>query len=232
SQREDLTWLGIGWDEEVAPQRDRAYEPWLAALAPFTYRCTCSRAKVAGEGFRSDGGCPGGCREAARTGGGVRFRLTAGVTPILDRRHGVRLVDPAAFGDPVLQREDGCFAYNLAVVADDLQDGVTEVVRGADLLDFAAVQAQIWAAFGATPPSWLHTPVVLGPDGKKLSKSHGSTEVRAIRAAGGSARDVWRRVLPWLGIRGAESLDEAVSRWRPEGSTANVTAEAAPEAPG
>jgi glutamyl/glutaminyl-tRNA synthetase len=224
AQRQDLRWLGIDWDAEVPPQRERDYGPWLAALAPRTYRCTCTRSRVAAEGFAPDGGCPGGCRDAARSGGGVRFRLLPGEAVVADRRHGIRRVDPAIYGDPVLQREDGGYAYNLAVVADDLQDGVTEVVRGGDLLEFAAVQGQIWEAFGATPPTWLHVPVVLGPDGRKLSKSHGSAKVRALRAAGRPATDVWQTVLPWLGIEGATSLAEALPAWRPAGPVGTVTA--------
>ena len=97
----------------------------------------------------------------------------------------------------MLQRRDGCCTYTLAVVADDIADGVTEVARGADLADQSAVQAVLWRALGAEPPAWLHAPLI---DGKKLSKSHRAAAVRDLRELGWSAADVWRVVLPWLGL--------------------------------
>ena len=112
-------------------------------------------------------------------------------------------------------RRDGLVSYNLAVVADDIDDGVNDVVRGSDLLEYTAVQMQLWSALGAAPPRWLHTPLVLGADGRKLSKSHGSAHVGAMRDAGATPADVWRLVLPWLGVAGATSLAEAVPRWEP-----------------
>jgi glutamyl/glutaminyl-tRNA synthetase len=86
------------------------------------------------------------------------------------------------------------------VVADDIADGVTEVARGADLADQSAVQAVLWRALGADPPAWLHAPLILGGDGKKLSKSHHAAAVGDLRELGWSAADVWRVVLPWLGL--------------------------------
>jgi glutamyl/glutaminyl-tRNA synthetase len=207
--RLDLRWLGLDWDEEVPPQSHRDYERWLEVLGGATYRCVCSRAQV-----RAAGGVyPGTCREAGHADGAVRFRLPPGEVDVVDRRFGHRHVDPGAFGDPVLRRRDGVFAYNLAVVADDLLDGVTEVVRGADLLDYTAVQVRLWEALGGTPPTWMHAPLILGPDGRKLSKSHGSTEVRALREAGWSPTDVWRTVLPWLGLKHAH-VHDAVGAFR------------------
>ena len=95
---------------------------------------------------------------------------------------------------------DRCATYTLAVVADDIADGVTEVARGADLADQSATQAVLWRALGATPPAWLHAPLILGGDGKKLSKSHHAAAVGDLRELGWSAGDVWRTVLPWLGL--------------------------------
>ncbi len=210
SIRDDLQWLGLAWDEEVPPQRDRSYPPWRERLSAWTYRCTCTRKEI-----RAAGGVyPGTCREAKHPDGAVRFRLPDGVMRVLDRKLGVHRADPRNLGDPVLQRRDGAYAYPLAVVADDLADGVTEVVRGADLLDPTIVQIALWRALGATPPTWLHVPVIVGEDGRKLSKSHGSTEIRWLRAAGWTAEDVWRRALPWLGIEAA-SLAEAVAAFDP-----------------
>jgi glutamyl/glutaminyl-tRNA synthetase len=97
-------------------------------------------------------------------------------------------------------RKDGEVAYPLAVGVDDARDGVGEVVRGADLREATAVQLRIHEALGLPRPSYLHVPLLLGADGKKLSKSHGSTEIRALRAAGWEPERVWRLLLPFLGL--------------------------------
>lgn len=203
--RDDLAWLGLHHDEELPRQSDRTYVPWLDGLD--TYRCVCTRRELATRP------CP--CGHAAHVEGAVRWRLPSGTVPFHDRRHGPQHVDPTPHGDPVLVRRDGVVTYLFAVVVDDLRDGVTEVVRGADLLDFTAVQIRLWEALGATPPSWLHAPLLLGADGRKLSKSHASTEVAALRARGVSPEAIWRYVLPFLGATGASSLDEALPRFDP-----------------
>lgn len=203
--RRDLDWLGLGWDAEVPRQSARDYAPWLAALP--TYRCTCRRADVGG------GPYPGTCRDAGHAEGAWRFRAPPGEVRFVDRRYGPRAALPG--GDPVLRRRDGVYAYNLAVVADDIADGVTEVVRGEDLLDQTAVQIRLWEAFGATPPTWLHTPLVLGPNGKKLSKSHGALGVGALRDAGATPAAVWRLVAPWLGLPPLDRPGEGVAAFAP-----------------
>lgn len=196
-QREDLRWLGIQWDDETPRQSARDYEPWLERVRDRTYRCTCSRAEVAAAG----GVYPGTCRDAGHTTGSVRFRLSDRHRDVADARFGLRRVRPSDLGDPVLRRRDGVFTYNLAVVADDLCDGVTEVVRGADLLDYSGVQEELWEALSAAPPRWSHTPVLLGPDGRKLSKSHGSLGLGALREAGWTAAHVHDLVSGWLSTR-------------------------------
>lgn len=213
SIREDLVWLGLEWDEETPPQRERDYAPWLVALRDRTYACRCSRQQVQ---FGHAGVYPGTCRDAGLTEGAVRFRLPDGEVDVVDRARGHRRIDPvAAFGDPVLRRRDGTFTYNLAVVADDVADGITEVVRGADLLDFTSVQIRLWEAFEATTPTWLHAPLVLGPDGRKLAKSEGAVGIASLRASGATPRDVWRRLLPLLGLEGFEHVHDAVGRFDP-----------------
>lgn len=208
--REDLAWLGLDWDEEVPRQSTRSYDEALAALTPHTYRCDCSRQQVAANG----GVYPGTCRDRRLADGALRLRLPPGPVRFVDRRHGTQEVDPHEFGDPVLVRRDGLLAYNLAVVVDDVRDGVTSVVRGGDLLAYTAVQVRLYEALGRAPPTWLHTALVLGSDGKKLSKSHGSLEIAALRAAGWRPTDVWRLVLPWLGIPG-DDLQAAVAAFDP-----------------
>ncbi len=199
AQREDLRWLGLDWDEEVSPQSRREYS--LVGLP--TYRCDCSRAR------RLAGACA--CRERPASGGAWRLRLPPGEVEFEDRRRGRLRLPPGE--DPVLMRADGEAAYPLAVVLDDARDGVTEVVRGADLLE--ATPAQVWLHrfLGLPVPSYLHIPVLLGPDGRKLSKSHGSTELRALRCDGWSADQVWRLLLPALGLEGPL----AAARWEPGG---------------
>ena len=145
-------------------------------------------------------GCAGGCRTRGLPAGAIRFALPGGVETVVDRARGRTDVDLATLADPVLRRRDGCWTYTLAVVADDIADGVTEVARGADLADQSAVQAVLWRALGADPPAWLHAPLILGGDGKKLSKSHRAAAVGDLRELGWSAADVWRIVLPWLGL--------------------------------
>ncbi|MBX2797448.1 MAG: tRNA glutamyl-Q(34) synthetase GluQRS [Myxococcales bacterium] len=212
SIRQDLEWLGLQWDTEVPAQRHRDYGPWLKRVAGRSYRCTCTRREI-----REQGGIyPGTCRRARNTEGAVRFWLPDTLVTVEDRRFGPRDVVPSELGDPVLRRRDGTYAYNLAVVADDIADGVTEVVRGADLLELSAVQMVLWEAMGADPPTWMHVPLVLGPDGRKLSKSHGSTEVRALRQADWAPEDVWRAVLPWLGLHRLDHVQQAVEAFRPE----------------
>lgn len=213
--RDDLSWLGFTWHAETARQSARDYAPALARLAPRLYRCQCTRAERAGP-LPPGQGCQGACADKGYADGAIRFRLHAGPVSFVDRRWGAQQADPRAFGDPVLVRRDGLVSYNLAVVADDIGDGVNDVVRGSDLLQYTAVQVQLWEALGATQPRWLHTPLILGADGKKLSKSHGSAHVGAMRDGGAMPADVWRVVLPWLGLPGACSLAAALPRWDPD----------------
>jgi glutamyl/glutaminyl-tRNA synthetase len=194
--RADLAWLGLTCDAETAPQSARDYRPVLARLASGTYRCGCTRA----DSREAGGACVAGCRNRGLTTGAIRFALPAGVERVVDRARGVSDVDVATLVDPVLQRRDGCPTYTLAVVADDIADGVTEVARGADLAGQSAVQSVLWRALGVAPPAWLHAPLILGGDGKKLSKSHHAAAVGDLRERGWSAGDVWRTVLPWLGL--------------------------------
>lgn len=230
SIREDLAWLGLGWDAETTRQSARDYEPALHALHGLVYYCDCTRADIQ----RAGGVHRGRCRDRGLTSGAIRFRLPGGAPGslpgeapgpherdtraeaiVIDRVRGRHVTDLAAMGDPVLRRRDGVHAYTLAVVADDLADGVTEVVRGEDLIDHSAVQECLWRAFGHPPPTWLHTPLIVDTEDRKLSKSHGSVHVGELRDAGWLPADVWRVVLPWLGIEPAARIDEAVGRFEP-----------------
>ncbi|MEC8422464.1 MAG: glutamate--tRNA ligase family protein [Myxococcota bacterium] len=195
AQRDDLRWLGLHWDVEVQPQSMRTYG--IEGLE--TYLCDCTRKQ------RAVRPCPH--RAAPAEAGAVRFRSARRPVAFVDRAQGPQMHTPSQ--DPLLLRRSGAPGYPLAVVVEDHRDGVTEVVRGGDLLAPTATQVELYEALGWTPPTWLHVPLLLGPDGRKLSKSHGSTELRSLRAAGWTAGDVWTRLLPLLGIPTGVHLERA-----------------------
>jgi glutamyl-tRNA synthetase len=188
---EDLRWLGLDWDGEVVRQSERIhlYEAALARLD--TFPCTCSRADVqraasaphAGEeGPRYLGTCRDPAALRPRTPA-VRVRVQPGDIEWLDLIHGAQCDDPSQqVGDFVVRRADGMFAYQLAVVVDDAAQGITDVVRGDDLLSSTARQIHLYRALGQAAPRFAHVPLVLGPDGQRLSKRHGSISVRQFDA--------------------------------------------------
>ncbi len=190
AQREDLAWLGIHWEEETTPQSRRTY----SVVGLDTFRCDCPRSK------RLSGSCEH--RQRPATTGSVRFASPREEVQFTDIFQGPQRFMPEE--DPILMRADGEAAYPLAVVQDDHRDGITQVVRGADLLSATATQLCMQRQLGLQSPSYAHVPVLLGADGKKLSKSHGSTEVRALRAAGWTADDIWALLLPILGCVGQD----------------------------
>lgn len=193
AQRDDLRWLGLDWDEEVPPQSTRSYP--LDGIPVF--RCLCNRQT------RLYLVCM--CRSKEHDRGAWRFDTPRGEVRFVDRAAGPQCFQPDE--DPVLVRADGEAAYPLAVVLDDHRDGVTEVVRGGDLLAATATQVRLHEVLGLQPPTWLHVALLVGPDGQKLSKSHGSTELRALRAAGWSAERVWRTLGPLLGVGGLDPTE-------------------------
>jgi glutamyl/glutaminyl-tRNA synthetase len=184
-QREDLLWLGLSWDMEVSPQSKRSYS--LTGIP--TWRCQCSRA------LRLAGGCT--CRNKQLEAGVWRFAGSEEPVVFLDRAWGKQCLKPEP--GPILMRAAGEPAYPLAVVVDDGRDGVTEVVRGADLLEATPVQVQLHRILKQPEPSYLHTPVLYSPAGKKLSKSSGSTGIRTLKKLGWSPDDIWALLLPLLG---------------------------------
>lgn len=210
-QKQTLSWLGLEWDTEVPAQSTRDYESFLSALDCCTYWCQCTRAQIKASG----GIYTGTCRDAKHGHGALRFRLPEGSFAFDDRVFGPQSIRAHEFGDPVLLRKDGIVAYNLAVVCDDIRDGVTEVVRGADLLELTSVQLALYAQAQHPPPSWMHTGLVLGPHGLKLSKSHGALHIGALKEHGWCPGDIWALVLPWLGLPPLRSLDEAVPLFEP-----------------
>ena len=164
------------------------------------YPCACSRKDIeqalaaSGRSRPRHGELvyPGTCRDGldGRTARAWRFRVAPGVVHWHDRRLGAQQQDvEGEVGDFILRRADGLWAYQLAVVIDDAQQGITHVVRGEDLADNTARQILLRRALALPTPLYLHTPLVLGPNGDKLSKQNGAREldtrepVRALNAA-------------------------------------------------
>ena len=164
-------------------QRGAAYQQALDTLLEHghAFICHCSRSDLAGSG-----GIHHAClARAPRPDPAVRFRVLPGSTvDFVDGVRGPQSQDVhAAVGDFVLRRADGCWAYQLAVVVDDAAQGVTEVVRGADLLDSTARQILLQRALGLPVPCHAHLPLLLGPDATKLSKSQAAHPVEAAHPA-------------------------------------------------
>jgi glutamyl-Q tRNA(Asp) synthetase len=171
-----LTAFGLRWDGEVLLQSSQKarYDQALARLRPHTYTCTCSRKEIADSALDGLDGpvYPGTCRERAWiANAAVRVRTTATPITFTDRVQGrVTQTIETEVGDFIVKRRDGLFAYQLAVVVDDAAQGVTHVVRGADLLDSAARQIYLQTLLGASTPHYLHIPVAANSAGQKLSK--------------------------------------------------------------
>lgn len=195
---EDLRWLGLDWDGPLIRQSDRSafYESALGTLFrdDLVYPCDCSRAEIARAASAPHGGeevvYPGTCRDRDRGRGmrrtpSLRVRVpdeTIAFDDLVAGRFEQNLARDV--GDFVVRRGDGAFAYQLAVVLDDVASQVSVVVRGADLV--ASTPRQIWLAraLGADAPRYAHVPLVVAPDGARLEKRTFSPAVRALRAAG------------------------------------------------
>ena len=172
--------FGLHWDGAVARQSERTalYEAALERLRASgrIYRCRCSRREIADSAFTGPEGpiYPGTCRSLGLDSaieGADRLRVPAGKIAFDDRVMGRVEQDLARdVGDFVLRRRDGHFAYQLAVVVDDADQGVTDVVRGADLLLSTPRQILLQQTLGFETPRYLHIPVAAHPDGQKLSK--------------------------------------------------------------
>ena len=193
-QLADLAAIGIDWDGEVVCQSQRLplYEDAISQLGDLVYECYCTRAEIreaasAPHGPLPEGAYPGTCLRLSaaelaekRAGGrapALRIRADAARIAFEDRLHGhvEGVVD-----DFVVRRNDGAFAYNLAVVVDDAAQGIGEVVRGDDLLDTTPRQLFLADALGLPRPLYAHVPLVLGPDGARLAKRHGAVTLREV----------------------------------------------------
>ena len=212
--------LHLYWDGEVVYQSARtpAYEAALDELRRrgAIYPCACTRREVGGRPY------PGTCRDgiaAGKVGRALRVRVEH--TPLVFRdllQGEQRMSLASACGDFVVKRADGYFAYHLAAVVDDAWQGVTEIVRGVDLLDSTARQVHLQTLLGLPTPAYAHLPVVLNEHGHKLSKQ---TFARPIEPA--AAAWALRRALGFLGFEvaaevAAEGLDAllawSLERWQ------------------
>ena len=184
--RQDLMWLGLGWDRETPPQsqRSRVYDAYFQKLEDLglLYPCYCTRSQLHGVNapHLSDGTYvyPGTCRNLTQEQRNTFHRAPAWrvmvpdrVWQFTDRVQGAYSLNLATdCGDMVMRRADGVYVYQLAVTVDDGEAGVTEVVRGMDLLSSAPRQMYLQELWGFPHPEYAHVPMLLAPDGRRLSK--------------------------------------------------------------
>jgi glutamyl-Q tRNA(Asp) synthetase len=175
-----LAVLGLHHDGEVLRQSGRTplYREALDSLAAqgLAYRCRCSRSEA-------EHPYPGTCREARHSDEPAAWRLRldpAAHTEFLDGVQGRMDYPHRALGDPVIFRRDGIAAYQLAVVVDDRAQQITDVVRGADLLESTVWQLRLFEALGASAPRYTHMPLIVEPDGGKLAKSRRSLPIATL----------------------------------------------------
>ena len=219
---EDLRWLGIDWDEGPVYQSGRMeqYRRAIDALVKVgrAYPCVCSRkeaAMAASAPHAEDGSSiyPGTCRgrfasiEEAREKSGrepaLRFAVGERVVEFHDEFAGTKRFDVGReLGDFVIAKADGTPAYQLAVVVDDAAMGVSEVVRGDDLIDSTPRQILLYHALGLEEriPRWWHLPLVVGPDRRRLAKRHGDTRLAHYRSLGLPAGRVMAMLARWCGV--------------------------------
>ncbi|MBD2846781.1 tRNA glutamyl-Q(34) synthetase GluQRS [Paenibacillus sp. IB182496] len=208
---DDLRWLGLDWDEGpdiggphapyVQSEREALYAEAIERLdaLDLLYPCYCSRAELqaiasAPHGLQAEGGAyPGLCRDLSteersmreqRKKPSLRFKLPNHDLDYVDLAAGPQRVPAGAGGDFVVRRADGIVSYQLAVVVDDAAMGITDVLRGYDLLDSTPRQLALYEALGLEPPRFTHVPLLCGPGGERLAKRHGDLSARAMRARG------------------------------------------------
>lgn len=238
---EDLRWLGLNWDDGPVWQAGDLGPYRRAAAALHTahqiYPCRCTRKQIVSAASAPHGDVhetryPGTCRppciEAMACPPPVlgdnddqetpawRLAVPEGDVSYLDQIRGDQVCNVARqVGDFVVVTKSGLPAYQLAVVVDDIRQGVTDVVRGDDLLGSTARQRLLYAALGIPQvPNHWHLPLVLGPDGRRLAKRHGDTRIAAYRAGGTPAVRIIALLARWCGLTGVpQALDaEGFSR--------------------
>jgi glutamyl-tRNA synthetase len=226
---EDLAWLGIDWDGEVVyqSQRTAAYDEALERLRADgrVYPCVCTRreideaASAPHEGLVSDGPVyPGTCRYRFLPGDDVeqltgrqpawRFALEPGPVEFVDAFRGPTSIDPVAVGgDFVVAKKTGEAAYQLAVTVDDAWQGISDVIRGDDLIPSTPRQLLLYQALGLEAPRFTHLPLVRGgEDGRRLAKRHGDTRIAHYRELGVTPQRVVGLLAHWSGLTPREPV--------------------------
>lgn len=219
---------GLGWDGPVLAQSRRGdlYDGYLTRLIEQgrAYPCSCSRADYAPLTAR-DGHYPGTCRSRLTDPAApLAMRLRTDGYPVIcieDRLQGPYCQSVEAMvGDFVLRRRDGYWSYQLAVVVDDAEQGITDIVRGRDLLDNTPRQALLQAILGLPMPCWLHLPLLVDDDGVKLAKSRQALPVDPAAAPSSLSRVLALLQHPppaaLIGAPVGEQLAWAVGAWTPE----------------
>ena len=195
--RQDLTWLGLSWDHETAPQSQRSavYHRYFARLEEMglLYPCYCTRSQLhsVNAPHLSDGTYvyPGTCRNLSDAEKSAFDRAPAWRVKVPDKEYALTDLCQGEFvqnlsadcGDFVVRRADGVYVYQLAVTVDDGEAGVTEVVRGVDLLGSAPRQMYLQELFGFPHPEYGHVPLLVAPDGRRLSKRDKDLDLGALR---------------------------------------------------
>lgn len=219
---EDLKWLGFDWDGDVVVQSRRRdlYKAAFEKLAGKIYPCKCTRGDIAAAQSAPHEGdkephYPGTCRTYGGPGIAWRLRVDRPLVLFNDRFFGHQSIDVAGtVGDFVVAKTSEQPAYQLAVVVDDLDQGVTEVVRGDDLIPSTARQILVQRALGAKPPQYAHVPLVVGVDGKRLAKRFGDAQIATLRAKGVSPERIIGMLAEWSGLGAGDATPAClVSKW-------------------
>ncbi|UGT40301.1 tRNA glutamyl-Q(34) synthetase GluQRS [Nocardia yamanashiensis] len=229
-QLEDLATLGLDWDPPVVRQTERLplYEAAIERLtaAGRTYECLCTRKEIQQAVTAPHGpmgAYPGTCRDLSAAeqtrrraaGRPAALRLRADVTEF--EIHDELLGDHrGAVDDLVLRRGDGTPAYNLAVVVDDADQGIDQVVRGDDLLPSTPRQAYLATLLDLPVPQYVHVPLVLNTAGQRLAKRDGAVTLRDRLALGETPAQVLTRLAESLGYSGATTIPQILEQFRPE----------------
>lgn len=210
---DDLRWLGMDWDVQYPHQTSNLvpYKDALDKLAKNgrTYFCTCTRSEIvsaqsAPHGDEHELRYPGSCRDLNRPDGAVRVCVPDKDVSFTDELLGPKCMNvQQQVGDFVICTKQHLPSYQLAVVVDDARQGVTDVVRGDDLLRSAARQKVLYQMLDIAPllPRYWHLPLVVGEDGRRLAKRHGDTRVAMYREAGVRAQRVIGLLAYWSGLQ-------------------------------
>ena len=235
AQLADLRAIGLDWDGPVVRQSERMglYEAAIRRLADggLVYPCYCTRREIraavsAPHGISAADRYPGICRELTKAERAEReaagrppaLRLRAEGTRIAfeDRLLGHRQEETDDF---VIRRNDGAPAYQLAVIVDDADGGIGEVVRGADLVDSTPRQILLCRLLGLPVPRYAHVPLVLGPDGRRLAKRHGAVTLEDRAAHGEGPEEVLAWMARSLGLAEPDekpAVEDLLARFDPE----------------